>query len=365
MSKASLKGHMERHAVWDPMILWDGRRYLLYVLSMNLEKGLELGNFFTHENTIEVFESADLANWIHLGQAFRKQHERERLCAGNPIVHEGRYWFFGSATVDQVDDQHLDQRLYLAVSDDGLSYSESERFQLEPDPIQFPHNRYHPADGRMLFAWRDPWPMFDKKTGRFYVFVCTGGERWGRPPDIAVAVSDSVDGSYELIGSAFEMPGSSAGATFNPAFWEIERVNVFEVSGKYFMTFSCWQRLVNGDQIPSDRHIAPHINDFTVYVATSDSMEGPYRIEPHLNPIVQGSDKTGFYGTTFFRDQESEWRAIGWTRESFRVEFEKLRRLSVTSKGHRTSFRITISFSRRVQHAVSRCMYRLTGGVRA
>lgn len=316
------------HAVWDPMPLWDGKRFLLYVLAMDRSRGIELGRFFTRANTIHAFESTDLKTWKHLGVAFHPRTEQERLCAGNPLFHDGKYWFFGSAPIDQHDDDHLDQRLFLAVSDDGLNFEELPEFVLEPDPEICPHRRFHPTDGRMLFAWRDPWPIYDPFTKRFCVFVCTGGERWGRPPDVVVAVADKLAGPYTLIGSVLDIP-TDPNVKDSPAFREIERVNVIVENDRYYMTFSCWRRLVNEKVLDNYSRIDEPLNDFSVYVGESGSMIGPYRFSTAKSPVVKTSHVSGFYGTTFFGKGDQQLHAIGWDWPAFRIDPTRLARLDV------------------------------------
>ena len=250
------------HALWDPMPLWDGQRYLMYVLAMDRDRAMELGSFFTRENAIHVFSSTDSVSWEYLGEAISPRNPEERLCAGNVLLHEGRYWFFGSATVDQFDEDHLDQRLFLAVSDDGLHFEHVPDFRLEPDPEVCPHGRFHPVEGRMLFAWRDPWPLYDPATATFVVFVCTGGERWGCPPEVVMATSDTLAGPYVLHGSVLQL-SDQKGAARASAFQEIERVNVFAAPDGFLLTFSCWRRLVDSALLSRNCEVDEPLTDFT------------------------------------------------------------------------------------------------------
>lgn len=335
MSRAqhnTLKAFMENHAVWDPMPIWDGQRYLLYVLAMDRARGVEFGSFFTRENAIHVFESMNLRTWRHLGIAFQARTPQERLCAGNAIYHESRYWFFGSATVDQYDDNHLDQRLFLAVSDDGVSYQEVPEFELEPDPRLCPHNRFSPLDGRMLFAWRDPWPLHDPASGRFYLFICCGGERWGRSPDVIVASADSLVGPYTLHGSALDVP-LGFDAERSPAFAEIERVNVLAEGGRFYLAFSCWRRLVNTRVLEGNSRLTEALCDSSLYVAEAAAIGGPYRFNADRSPVGKGSQASGFYGSTVFSTDRQELKAIGWDRSSFRVDFTRSARVKLAPTG--------------------------------
>jgi len=327
-SRSNLKDFVRKHAVWDPMPLWDGQRFLLYVLGIDRGRGEALGSFFTRENSIHVFESTDRNHWQHLGIAIAPRDANERLCAGNPVYHAGRYWFFGSATVDQYDENHLDQRLFLMVSDNGVDFRTVPEFSLEPDPDVCLHNRFHPDDGRMLFAWRDPWPMFDEQSGRFLVFICTGGERWGCAPDVVVAEAPDLVGPYRLLGSVLDLP-TKCGGTSAPAFSEIERINVLAMNGRWYLTFSCWLRLVDQDVLAQYARVDESLSDYTVYVASSTSPIGPFGFIADRQAMLHGSSTSGCYGTTFFRSDEGVTLALGWDCPAFRVRPARIAQLQL------------------------------------
>lgn len=367
--RLSLEDFMTEYAVWDPMPLWDGRRYLLYMLVMDRSRGLSLGNFFTNENEIHVFESHDLCRWRHLGVAFQPSNRRERLCAGNAVLHAGRYWFFGSSTVEQLDDQHLDQRLFLAVSNDGVRFERVPDFHLEPDASIYPHASFHPDDGRMLFAWRDPWPWIDPASGKIYLYICTGGERWGVPSNVAVACADHVEGPYRVLGMALD-PAVAAQDRDRPIFGEIERVNVIRHGGRFHLTFSCWKRLVDEVGIERCGQSPAALSDHTVYVMVSDSPQGPFGISRDVNPVVAGSHAGGFYGTTFFADQSGDLATIGWDSRSFRIETSRMAKLkfSPSSDGqswvlrlYRPPWRLLTQLLGRVRRVVVRSIRRFVG----
>lgn len=338
-----------QYAFWDPMLVWDGRRYLMYVMAMDRREARGDSSFFNRENAIHAFESRDFKVWTHLGVAMQPRTSGERLCAGNVLYHQGRYWFFCSATIEQCGDQFLDQRLFLAVSDDGVHFEEDPEFSLEPDPRVSPHNRFHPVDGRMLFAWRDPWPIYDTLNRRFIVFVCTGGERWGRPPDIVAAVAEKLAGPYELVGSVLDFP-MGGGQEDIPAFGEIERVSVTQAHGQYFLAFSCWHRLVDETVLREHAVLDESLTDCSLYVAKAPSILGPYQFCKEQSAVIGASNTSGFYGGTFFSGRDSAHYVLGWNFSDFRIETRGLLRLEFTeSIPGQISLRFQVPIYRRLR----------------
>lgn len=352
---------VRQHAVWDPMIIWDGRRYLMYVLTMVRVRALDQDSFFTCGNTIHVFESPDLATWRHLGQAIGPRSRQERLCAGSVLFHEERYWFFGSSTIEQCDERHLDQRVFVAVSDDGVNFQDAPIRGLEPDPVLCPHHCFHPVNGRMLFAWRDPWPLINAETGQVHVFICTGGERWGCEPDVALAVADDIRGPYRVLGRVLDLVSEAK----NGGFGEIERISVIPVDGGYALTFSCWRRLVDETRIPELSPQLLPLSDSSLYVATSARLEGPYSLSKTCAATVGSSDSTGWYGTTMFRLSGGGLAALGWGFANFCIDPSRTARLHRSKATSAAPLRLMLQWSlrqrvlRRLQTAYSKVLRRL------
>lgn len=334
----SLQDFMVEHAVWDPMLVWDGRRYLMYLLTMNRASGLSSGSFFTNENRIRVFESADLDEWRHLGVAFEPRSAQERLCAGNIIYRDGRYWFFGSSTVEQIDDQHLDQRVFLAVSDDGVQFDAVPGFSLEPDGSAYPHRRFHPVDGRMLFAWRDPCPWVDPASGKVYLYVCTGGERWGVAPNLMLATADQLAGPYRLVGPVLQLP-TDPGDGVTPVFNEIERASLHHDADGFTLMFSCWRHLVDERGLAAHTDIDERLSDASVYVARASTAEGPFRFAKAMPAVIDGSADTGFYGGALFSERDGRCSLLGWNWEHFQV-YPRARARLVGSAAIRQPWRV-------------------------
>jgi hypothetical protein len=308
-----LQRFVQQHAAWDPMLLWDGARWLLYVLAMP-RGGAHAGSFFTRDNYVHGFESKDLHTWRDLGPVIEPSGPDERLCAGNPIYREGRYYVFGSSTIRQFDRRHLDQRVFLAASTDGVHYRRAADFRLDPDPALYPHPCQGP-DGDMLFAWRDPFPFQDPLSGRHYLFICTGGERWGRTPAVAVAVAQRLTGPYRLLPDAIRLP--YVDNAFGAPVGEIERIQVQYHEGRYYLTFSCWHRLVDEAWLRTSYPRLGAVDDASLYVLESDRVAGPYTL-PANCPLVSGSSGSGLYGTCFAWGGGRAF-AVGWRTENYTV----------------------------------------------
>lgn len=175
----------------------------------------------------------------------------------------------------------------------------------------------------MLFAWRDPFIFKDPKSGKYYLFICAGGVRWGVAPQVAVAVADSLAGPYKLLPPAAE-PKISINGKPKMSLEEIERVQILYHRDKYYMLFSCWRNLVSPEMLKLAESLGYKITDSTIYVLSSDSIEGPYEFDlEHL--IVRNSSYTEFYGSYVLSSLEKKGTTslIGWYADKFEVNVTK------------------------------------------
>ena len=234
------KVKLNKFSSWDPMLLHDGKRWLLYVLTTN--EIINQDNFFTQDNYIHGFASENLNSWNswnNLNQILKRQNMNERVCAGSLIKENGIIYFFYSYT-KEITKEILDQKILLATSVDGLNFKFVPEFSLLPDEIIYATNCKDQETGKMVFAWRDPYIFKDPKSDKYFLFICAGGDRWGIPPQVPVAVADSVAGTYKLLPSATKLEVNINNKLHIP-FKEIERVQVIYYQDKYYMFFHCWK----------------------------------------------------------------------------------------------------------------------------
>jgi len=318
MTNALIKFY-QHYAAWDPMLVRQGSRWLLYVMAA--KKGVDGDNFFTEPNHIHGFCSSNLSDWTDLGVIIGQAAEAGRLCAGYPIVENERVYFFFSSTITQLSTNFLDQRVFLATTEDGEEFVFEEQFSLLPTPELYPTRCFHPEQRHMMFAWRDPFCFRDPNSGKFYLFICCGGFRWGVPPNVAVAVADCVEGPYRLLPPAIEFPVKRSGDSLVMPLSEIERAQVHFHAGQYFMTFATWERYVNKPWFRDQLCANMEISDSTTYVLVANRPEGPYRFHTAA-PLVTNSERTGLYGTMFVPsiDRPDSLFAIGWHPGRFEVE---------------------------------------------
>jgi hypothetical protein len=313
-----LNNFYKEYAAWDPMLVKQGDHWFLYVMAAR--KGVDQESFFIEQNHIHGFSSTDLKHWVDLGVIVGLPADSGRLCAGNVILVDGKFYFFFSCTIKQLSMDSLDQRIFLATSMDGKKFVLNNQFSLPPDPELYKTRRVNPETGKMMFAWRDPFCFQDPLSGNYYLFICCGGFRWGVPPNIAIGVADKVAGPYTLIPEAVKLTVAIEDTLVMPVS-EIERVQVLFRNGRYFIIFSAWKRYVNEAFFRSDPGVDADITDSTIYILVSDNIEGPYRVYTK-GPVVQGSKRTGMYGTCLLQvpGQEDAYYAHGWYPDSFRVD---------------------------------------------
>lgn len=315
----ALAVYSRKYPVWDPMLTHDGHQWFMYALTTPQSSGRE--DFFTKENFIRGFASHDLRNWTDLGTVMPSGIFGKRICAGSVIHQDNRFYFFCSATMEQFGTELLDQRIFLATSDDGASFTVDDAFSLEPDAALYGTAAYYPGTDRMMFAWRDPYVFCDPQSGRYYLFICAGGKRWGTPPSVAVAEADTLQGPYRLLPpAALSSWRDDAGVERIPV-WEMERAQVSFRDGRYYMMFSVWEHFMDTDWKRKITRNKGACSQSAIIVLVSDSVTGPYRFDDSARLVRKPADRN-LYGAMVVSDPlpgQPEF-AVGWYPDTFTLE---------------------------------------------
>jgi hypothetical protein len=325
---------MNSNPVWDPMLVHDGRRWFMYVLTT--PKQAQQTNFFTENNFVLGFVSTDLGSWKEIGTVLPSGFFGKRLCGGSLFYEEGTYYFFGSATIEQLSADQLDQRLFLATSKDGLRFNFEESFSLEPEQNMYGTNVRHPQTGHMLFAWRDPYIFRDPISGKYHLFICAGGKRWGVPPKIAAAVSNNIRGPYKLQPPAAISYGEIEAGIMGVPVWEMERVQVSYYKGRYRMLFSVWGWLIDEKWKAKLEPKCGPIGRSLAIMLSSDKACGPYSFDGNVE-LVRSKNQDDMYGLMLVdtADLSDEPVVAGWFLNSFRsqlVPFDSYEVIKITEK---------------------------------
>ena len=331
-----LEAYAAEFPVWDPMLTHDGENWFLYLLSTTETSNRD--NFFTRDNLIRGFVSRDLDSWQDIGTVIPAGFYGKRICAGSLHHDNGRFYFFCSATMEQFSSELLDQRIFLATSTDGRKFEIEEGFSLEPDPALYGTKAWYPDSDRMMYAWRDPYVFRDPVSGKFYLFICAGGDRWGAPPKIAVAEADSLAGPYRLLPAAAKSLLRGPNGADSVPVREMERVQVSYRNGRYCMMFSVWEHFMDEAWKQSMIRRGGVLSGSATVVLWSDSVTGPYRFDDSATLIekppganlygamnvsspdpARGDFVVGWYPENFKPEVSSGIR-IDWEGQAFRVE---------------------------------------------
>jgi beta-fructofuranosidase len=295
------------------MVCYDGTRWWCYVITTELNPGMT--TFFTRDNYISLFISTDFINWKVVGRVNIPKKPEELLCAGTPVWKDNKLYFFLSATITHYGEELLDQRVFLLSSENGVDFEREDSFVLEPSIKYYATETYNPENGDMMYAWRDPCLFHDPVSKKYYLYIVSGAIRWGIPPKVAVAISDSLTGPYELLPPALKF-GTPNVYSHEIFFKEIERVHIHYRKGGYHLFFSTWEwnlserckAYLGGKGIPA-------VNG-NVYHFISEKPEGPFKIHPDM-PVIIGSGYAQLYGTQIINNGINDL-LIGWNQRNYR-----------------------------------------------
>jgi beta-fructofuranosidase len=300
------------HPSWDPWLLKDGDIYRLFYLV-----GPRESDTWWLDGTIYGAISTDMKLWEDIGIVLDVEPENAwesgRMFAGCAYKEDDVYYLFYSAAGKGVE--IMNEGIGLATSVDGLHWQRCSTCELvKPNE----NNRWYGRYKRVVdkneydyFQWRDPYIIKDHKTGSYYMFICAalkeGGEGIYRGC-LGLAVADKISGPYELLPPA-AIPVVEG--TKESPYYELERPQVIYKDGKYHLFFSCWTFWLNPkwvQKVGKDK-----ITDSSVYWYVSDHITGPFK-PVNDKPVVEGSERTGIYGTNFFPapDNPEEFIAYGW-----------------------------------------------------
>jgi len=314
-----LAAYSDNSPLWDPMLTYDGQRWFMYALSTPQQPGQQ--DFFTKENFIRGFVSHNLRTWKDLGTVMPSGFFGKRICAGSLMHQENCFYFFCSATMEQFGTELLDQRIFLATSTDGVKFALDNSFSLEPDPAFYETRAFYPGTDSMMFAWRDPYVFLDPLSGKYYLFICAGGKRWGVPPSVAVAEADTLSGPYRLLPPAAVSSWQAADGGEGVPVWEMERVQVTYRNGKYYMMFSVWEHFMDEAwKVRISRGMGPLAQSATV-VLVSDNVTGPYRFDGNAR-LVKKPPGRNLYGAMVVPGpvpQHPDF-VVGWYPDTFTPE---------------------------------------------
>lgn len=308
---APLRELTRNMTAWDPALVRVHEEWFLYALAT--QEKVDLSNFFIAPNVIRGFKSRDLETWEDLGAVIRPEKTEEILCAGSTYQENGRVYLFYSKIVSMRSEYLIDQRICLAESTDGRAFRDVEGFSLCPDEVLYGTRCRDPETNAMLFAWRDPFVFRDPESGKYFVFICTGGFRWGVSPNVAVASSEHIAGPYSLHAPAIAYSRDKQGRDLLPLD-EIERQHVRKIGSKYYLFASCWRKHVSKALLEMCAERKIEVSDSSLYVFEADNVLGPYRLCVET-PVVSGSSRTGLYGGMFVEQNGNESILVGWRPE--------------------------------------------------
>ncbi len=308
MSQDQLKVYTDQFAAWDPAMIY--HKDYWYVFSLATENKVTAEDFFVKSNHMQGFRSLDCKTWENIGRVVDEPPVPQNICAGSAISVNGKIYLFYSKNIDIISENHLDQRIFLSVSDDGFKYYPVESFSMEPDSKLYTTNCFHPNTKKMLFAWRDPYVFQDPFSERFYIYACAGGFRWGVPPTIAVAYCDKVDGKFRVLPPAIKTDEYKEKWQMAPL-TEIERPFLRYENGQYILYCSCWLRHVSDQLKAIAKEKEIYLTDSTIYRFRSTDLAGPFTF-CWDDPVLAGSSSTGLYGGLLVESENNSPFLVGW-----------------------------------------------------
>lgn len=295
--------------LWDPWILQDDGIYrLFYLATLKPHPSVP----FWSQGTIAGAVSTDMKRWQSIGAMLKpnpaNDWEAGRMLAGSIYKEDGTYYLFYSATGK--GEMLGEERIGLATSSDGFNWrrqSNAPLFSL--DDCSFWYGKARMLDRKLHFHFRDPYIFKDPQNGKYYLFICTYLEQevlQSYSACVGLAVADQITGPYQLL-----PPVAAPTVRQGWSFAEMERPQIIYKYGKYHLFFSSWHWNLPPEFIQKlDRR---KVKPSSLYWFTSNQVAGPF--EPASStPVVEGSEKTGIYGTNFFPDPErpDELIACGW-----------------------------------------------------
>lgn len=289
----------EKHFVWDPAFTYHDGTW--YALCLTASRDRAWGD----EQFWKLCHSMTL---------FRKERDRwevckeiqspggHRLCAGSLIsVNDSLYASLAHTHID-CGNFRLGQQLVFLCLDDPEFHA-----IYNPEPPFSTTKRDN--DGGLIYGCRDPY-TFEYDSG-FMHYVCSGGSRWGVPPEVILLESAT---PYDTWQSATRVVADPHWNGIK-AFHEIERVSVIAIHDKWIMTAHCWHGWVTQKLRDMCFGMGEKVTDGTIWVFEADNPRGPFKLREDL-PFLPGSSELGMYGTHIQpRLDEFDLVGMGWNME--------------------------------------------------
>lgn len=301
------------YRTWDPMLFKDDGFYRLFYLT-----GESRVKPFWKVGEIATATSTDLQEWSYLGTALKPNSKQDwesgRILAGSVYKENGIYYYFYSAASSH---SLLHEEIGLATSVDGVHWKTRSRPLFQPNPEFYGIGTIHLQGQNVKHRqWRDPYIIKDPKTELYYLFFSAASKQLEVPFNgcIGLAVSDSLEGSYEVLPPAAipRLEGMNEGI-----YCELERPQVIYHNNKYHLFFSTSPRYINSkwiEKVGTDR-----ITMSSLYWYVSDNLTDPFQPSSE-KPIVKRSETTNLYATNFIKDLNNRWFAYGAYHKSATLE---------------------------------------------
>lgn len=289
---------------WDPWILKDDDRYLMFYL-----QGVEGQTPWWSVSNLCGAVSKDLYHWDDLGVLLAPDPnhpwESGRISAGHTVKENGTYYLFYSA--GGKEGRELKQEgIGLATSKDGIHWERQyNHFPLIPsadDPD------YAACNWTKHFHWRDPYIFKDPISGKYFMFTCASSRTLGNFQGcVGLAVSDTIDGSYQILPPVLVAPPDGK----DWGFYHLERPQVIYRDNQYHLFFSCFRMFQNQKWL--HQHPRGRITNSSLHWYVSDRLTGQFQPVKINQSIVPGSETSGLYGTNLLETANpDEYIAYGW-----------------------------------------------------
>ena len=206
------------HGLWDTWLFPAEDGYHLFYLKRDLRDRFA--------KTIAHAISPDLVHWTAVRDALHADPggawDSGWLMTGTVVRHhDGRYYMFYGAMVDQV------QRIGVATSDDLYHWHK------HPQPVMEASAPFYETDPRRSpnneVAWRDPCIVYDPQSACYYAFICARVPNGSYSGGGCIALCRSQDLlNWETLPPVF----------ISDEYVCMEVPDVFALDGRYYLMFS-------------------------------------------------------------------------------------------------------------------------------
>jgi len=296
----------KQYRIWDPCwCRWKGQ-WWVYTLARTTKyhKDTSLPMFLRRSHAVG-FRSDDWKHWEFLGKVITSPRKYGVVNAGD-VVPEGNILHLFLSHLDyHAGGKKMGQSLLYATSHNGKDFR-LQRVPFEPRLPEFNTIRRHEETGEWLHSCRDPYLFHDPRSGDWFMYVTTGGHRWGVPPRQVVARSVELGGPWTVRGVALDDPKWKGYRVLR----EIERASVVYANGTYWMLAYGMYFSNRAMRLFAD---AGHpISRRSVCLWHADNPEGPFQFI-EKKPILMECDQAGLYWNDHEKGIAGLGR-IGWNQ---------------------------------------------------